>query len=300
MTTKSPFFRLWLPSLLVVWGATSAAAADRCCWESRIKFLDDLCCPCARVGWEDPFEERIETDRHDFTQSTKTVGRGVVQLEAGYTYFYLDEHEEIEQSHTTPELMARIGLTEDIELRLRWTYAWRFIDVHDDVDSAEDLRWAFKLDVTDQACWVPDSALEIRFTAPTGGSAWTTERVEFGLDYIYGWKLTEKLELAASTALSTNGLDDFGLLPEEPASDRFMLWSQSLAVGRELTEHTTLYVEYFGLFSYALEDDFTMHFVNTGVDFFLTHNFVLDVRAGMGLSPDADDLFLGVGGGYRF
>ena len=31
--------------------------------------------------------ERIETDRHDFTQSTTTAGRGVFQIESGYSFF---------------------------------------------------------------------------------------------------------------------------------------------------------------------------------------------------------------------
>jgi len=56
------------------------------CDEPRIKFLDDL----VGVHRRDPFEERIETERHDFTQSTKTVGYHVAQSEAGYSYFYND------------------------------------------------------------------------------------------------------------------------------------------------------------------------------------------------------------------
>ena len=118
--------------------------------EPFIKFLDDLACfPRGRCD-RDPYEERIETERHDFTQSTKTVGRGVVQFEAGYAYFYKDAHDEIEHSHTTPEGLLRLGLSDDIEFRLRWTYDWRFIDVEDNLDSAADLIWSLKLGMTDE------------------------------------------------------------------------------------------------------------------------------------------------------
>ena len=79
-----------------------------------------------------------------------------------------------------------------------------------------------------------------------------------------------------------------------------MVWSQSAGVGTELTDRMTLYAEYFGLFSHALEDNFSIHFFNLGLDFYLTRNLVLDLRAGKGLSDDADDLFVGVGGGYRY
>lgn len=281
-------------------GFQHSVAAQEMAGGPRIKFLDDIFCPSRSLSGHDPYEERIETERHNFTQSTTTVGRGVVQVEGGYTYFYKDQHDEIEQSHTTPEMLARIGLSDDIEFRIRWTYAWRFIDVAHNVDSAEDLRLAFKLDVTDQECWLPDSALEVRFTVPTGGSAWSTERLEFGLDYIYGWDVAEGWEVYGSTAFSTNGLGDFGLLPEKPASDRFMVWSQSAGIGTELTACSTLYVEYFGLYSHALEHDFLIHMFNVGVDYFLSNDFVLDLRVGKGLSDDSDDFFAGAGGAYRF
>jgi hypothetical protein len=268
--------------------------------EPRIKFLDDLWIFGRTASHRDPFEERIETDRHDFTQSTTTVGYHVAQIEAGYTYFYKDDGEEIEHSHTTPEMLFRLGLTDDIEFRVRWTYAWSFVDEGENVDSAEDLRWSFKLRTTDQEGCVPESALEVRFTAPTGGNAFSTERVEFGLDYIYGWEIVEGWELYGSTGFGTQALGDFGLVPEEPASDRFMLWTQSVAIGTELTERTTLYNEVYGVFSSGLEDDYANIYFNMGFDLFVTRDLVLDLRVGVGLTPESDDLFSGIGGGYRF
>lgn len=297
---------------VLCWTSSSLSAEEffrtECCGsecEPRLKFLDDLLCLGHNRSCRDPYDERIETDRHDFTQSTKTVGRGVVQLEAGYSYFYLDENEEIERAHTTPELMVRMGLSDDIEFRVRWTYAWAFLDAGEraeggNTDSAEDLRMSFKLGMTDQDCWLPESALEIRFTAPTGGVAFSTQRVEFGLDYIYGWELCEGWELCGSSGFGSNALGDFGLVPEEPASERFMAWSQSVAIGVELTERTTLYNEFYGVFSYGLEEDYAVTFFNMGLDYYVTENFVLDLRAGFGLTPDSDDFFTGVGGGYRF
>ena len=245
-------------------------------------------------------EERITTDRHDFTQSAKTVGRGVLQVESGYTYFYKDEHETIEQSHTAPELMLRMGLTESIEFRLRWNYAWRFIDEEEDVHGSEDLRWSFKLAMTEEGGWCPETALEVRFTAPTGGSAWSTDRIEFGLDYIYAWEFAPGWELAGSTGYAENALADFGFLPEEPASEHFIAGHQSAVLGTELTERMTLYAEWFGIWSRGLPDEFVISTFNMGADYFVTDNFVLDVRIGIGLNEDTDDFFTGIGGGYRY
>ncbi len=110
---------------LVIIGIDTGYAQECCddagCWP-QLKFLDDL----GRIGspcpQRDPYDERIETERHDFTQSTKTVGRGVVQVESGYSYFYKDADNEIEGSHTTPEMLVRFGLSDNIEFRLRYSY----------------------------------------------------------------------------------------------------------------------------------------------------------------------------------
>ena len=264
------------------------------------EFCDDFRKPCHRQ--HDPFEERIETERHDFTQSAVTVGCGVVQIEGGYTYFYKDTDEETESAHTTPELLLRFGLSEDIEFRLRWNHAWIFIDEEADRAGAEDLRYSLKLQMTRQPCagLLPTSALEVRGTAPTGGKAFSTNRAEFSLDYIYQWELTEGVTIAGSTGYLTNGFGDFGLLPDEPTNENFNVLSQSAVTGLELSESNTIYTEWFGLFSDGLENEFVVSVFNIGVDHYITDDFVLDFRAGVGLSEDSDDFFVGVGGGYRF
>jgi hypothetical protein len=275
--------------------ALGAAASSRGAWP---EFCDDLAgCPSGK----DPYEERIETERHDFTQSATTVGRGVVQVESGYTFFYDDENGERETAHTFPETMLRLGLSEDIEFRLRWDYAWVLAE-EEDKSGAEDLRWSFKLQITEQewSCWRPTSALEINSTLPTGGEAWTTGRVGIGLDYIYQWEVAEGTTLAGSTGFSTDGFGDFGLLPEDPQADKSLAMSQSAVVGFEMSESNTAYVEWFCILSHGLEDEYAIHVFDIGVDHYVTNNFVLDVRVGMGLSGDADDFFSGVGGGYRY
>lgn len=264
------------------------------------EFCDDFSKPCGQQ--RNPWEERIETERHDFTQSAVTVGQGVVQIESGYSYFYKDTGQEIESSHTFPETLVRLGLSEDIEFRLRGNYAWQFIDEATDQHGSEDLRYSLKFQITRQPpCGsLPTSALEIRGTAPTGGQDFSTDQAEFSFDYIYQWNLSKGVTFAGSTGFGTNGFADFAFLPEEPASDRFHCLSQSVVLGFELTDSNTMYAEWYGIFSDGLQDEFVNSVFNMGVDHYVTNNFVLDVRAGIGISDDSDDFFAGVGGGYRF
>ena len=135
-----------------------------------------LCLTTATCFGQELAEERIETDRHDFTQSTKTVGRGNSQLEFGYTYFYSDREGEIEDAHTGPESLLRVGITERTELRLRTNYAWVF-EEEDRREGSEDIRFAFKTETSEAEGLTPESALELRFTFPTGGDAWSTNQV---------------------------------------------------------------------------------------------------------------------------
>lgn len=265
-----------------------------------LEFVDDFTKPW--YAQRDPFEERIETERHDFTQSAVTVGRGVVQVEAGYSYFYKNTEEETESAHTTPELLLRVGLSEDIEFRLRWNHTWVFVDDEDDRIGSEDLRYTLKFQMTRQPCGglLPTSALEVRGTAPTGGQAFSTRQAEFSLDYIYQWELDEGLTIAGSTGFGTNGFGDFGLLPDEPTSESFNVLSQSAVLGLALSESNTMYTEWYGIFSDGLEDEFVTSVFNIGIDHYVTDDFVLDFRAGVGLSEDSDNFFTGVGGGYRF
>ncbi len=295
---RSHKFRIVGLALFVVFcNAANATAEDSAC---LFEFMDDLTTPwhCQRK----PFEERIETERHDFTQSVTTVGRGVIQIESGYTYFYKQQAEETESSHTLPEMLLRVGLTEDIEVRLRWNYAWIFVAEEEDRIGSEDLRYSLKLQMTreNDFNFLPTSALEVRGSAPTGGEAFTSEKVEFSLDYIFQWTLVEGVTLAGSTGYGTDGFGDFGLLPDAPTLERFNAYSFSAVLGMELGERNSLYAEWFGIYSDGLEDEFVVSVFNLGIDHYFNENFVVDVRVGAGLSEDADDFFSGVGGGYRF
>lgn len=277
--------------LLLVLGASDVFAED----SERLSFFRRSHEAADRMS-----SGRIETERHDFTQSTETVGRGVVQIESGYSFFLKSDEGETEQSHTAPESMLRLGLAEDVEFRLRYNAAWLFGET-ENRQGSEDLRFSFKGRLNDQLGWLPEGAVELRFSTPSGGRDWSTSKVESGIDYIYGWQLREGIELYGSTGVMQNALGDFAFRPTDPASEEFVVYTQSLAVGIETTEDSTLYVEFFGLFTDGFEDEEESPvFFNLGFDYFLSDDFVIDFRAGNGLNDDADDFFCGIGGGVRF
>ena len=73
----------------------------------------------------DAMAEPLITDRPDFTESTDAIPAGHFQLEAGYTFTYDREHTDRVRDHAAPEFLLRIGVIDDVELRLGWQgYSW--------------------------------------------------------------------------------------------------------------------------------------------------------------------------------
>lgn len=238
--------------------------------------------------------ERMETDRHEFTPSVLVVPKGAVQIESGYSFF----KKRRVRAHTLPELLVRYGLTENVELRFRYNEAWEFGEEHR--EGSEDLRLGTKLRLNNQRGLIPEAALNLLITAPTGSRDWTVGKTEFGVDYIFGWKISDRAEIYGSTGLSSDGIGDFDFLPEA-AGDDFVVFSESISIGYEFSERVTGYSEFFGLFTdgFGNKEDNQVYY-NMGVDYYFTNDFLIDFRVGTGLTQDSSDLFCGVGGAFRF
>lgn len=246
------------------------------------------------------FNERIETDRREFTQSTTVIEPDRFQIESGYTFFRRTRGEEHESSHTFPETLLRVGVGYATEMRFSYNAAWQFAEEGHQTGS-EDLRFSLKSRFNDQQDLIPQSAGILKSSVPTGSDPWSTDHFEWGGEYIYAWDIEDSFELYGSTGVSTNARGDFAFASESPGDDRFVVFSQSIAVGRDLTERIHGYAEVFGYFSHGLGTrEVNPVFLDIGADYFVTNNFVIDTRFGVGLNDDADDFFCGLGAGWRF
>src|SRR5262245_22982885 len=66
-----------------------------------------------------PGEDAIATDRPDFTEASSTVGKGRIQLEAGYTFIRDRAAGVTTTNHSYPEALLRIGaFAEWLEFRI--------------------------------------------------------------------------------------------------------------------------------------------------------------------------------------
>ena len=232
------------------------------------------------------------TDRPDFTEASSTVGLGVVQIEMGYTYSFDDDGTDRVVGHSYPEPLLRIGiLAEWLELRVGWNYATESVGGAR-VSGSEDLYLGFKIGLTPQAGILPEMALIPQLTVPTGADAFTSDQTLPGLNWNYGWDVTDCIATGGSTQINRN--------VDEVVVDAYAEWAQSWTVNYGLHDRVGAYTEWFAFFPHSATSASTEHYFDGGFTFLVNNNVQLDIRAGLGLNDAADDYFAGTGLSIRF
>ena len=241
-------------------------------------------------------DEPLVGDRPDFTESATTVGRGVVQLETGYTYLFDEEHGEKTAGHSFPEPLLRVGLlAEWLEFRIGWNYAEEkgIGPGGSTVETgSEDLYLGLKLGLTPQEGILPEMALIPQMTVPVGDPPFTADEVLPGLNWVYGWEISDCIALAGST--HANGAID------DVTGRRYLEMGQSMVIGYSLLDRLGAFTEWFAFFPYSADTAKPEHYFDGGFTFSVTNDLQLDVRAGLGLNDAAGDYFVGTGSIVRF
>ncbi|MFQ5993290.1 MAG: transporter, partial [Nitrospiraceae bacterium] len=180
-------------------------------------------------------EEPLVTDRPDFTESTETVAPGRFQLEAGYTFTKREDDGE----HSLPEVLLRVGILQQLELRLAVNYL--ALDRPDgDADGFEDLSLGVKIKLVKGSerfdLMQPSIGVVVATTLPTGADDIGEDEPQPEVKLAFAWDLSERFSLGSNL--------NYAYLSED--GDRFHQFSGSLSLGITLTEKWGAYVEYFG------------------------------------------------------
>jgi hypothetical protein len=255
-------------------------------------------------GWkkedEEPKTKRsepLQSDRPDFTEASTTVGRGMIQIEAGYTYSQDREGDVVRHGHSYAETLLRIGMFADwFEWRVyqnftseSLSFRGRPADPHTPVRGAQDLSLGCKVALTEQNRFLPETAVILRMSVPTGSSEATAGKVLAGGSLLYGWDVIEDCLSLGGSTLADRAVDE----------DRktHIVFAQSITVGYKLTRKLGAYTEWYALFPSGASAPglSAQHYLDGGFTYKVTPDLQFDVRAGYGLSRGAQDFFVGAG-----
>jgi hypothetical protein len=234
----------------------------------------------------------LVTDRPDFTEATSTVGLGVAQLEIGYTYTFDNDGALATKSPTYPETLLRYGVGADwLELRFVWTYANEEVG-NTMASGSPDLGLGLKIALTPQEGVLPEMALIPQMMVPTGSNVFSADEVLPGLNWLYGWEISD--------CISTAGSTQFNRALDENTLNAYTEWAQSWTVAYTLTDDIGGYTEWFAFFPHSADTATVEHYFNGGLTYLVHNDLQFDVRAGVGLNDAADDYFVGTGLSIRY
>jgi hypothetical protein len=234
--------------------------------------------------------EPLVTDRPDFTESAETVAPGRFQIESGYTFARVGDDKE----HTLGELLLRVGLFQQVELRIAGnSYVW--LESPDgDADGFEDMSVGAKIKLLDASeefdLMRPNAAVIVATSLPTGAESIGEDEPQPELKLALAWDLSERFSLGSNL--------NYAYLNE--GGDRFHQFSGSIALGFRLTEQWGTYIEYFGFVPESDGGPNTSYF-NGGFTYLINEDLQLDARAGVGVwNGRSPDYFTGIGFAWRW
>lgn len=232
----------------------------------------------------------IETDRPDQTECSSVVGRGRVQVEAGWTHAATDLGGITAASDTVPETLVRIGITPWLEGRViyggygieRLSPGGRF------GSGSNDMAIGFKFHLAAESAPLPEIALNVHSSVPIAPAGRTSGRCDPDFRFLLAHSLPLDFSLGYNLGMAwTTGEESPGDRDTTAAAE------YTLTVGKGLGESFGVFVEIFGDAAFHGGPPTTT--LDGGITYSPIPNLQFDVAGGIGLSSTADDWFAGLG-----
>jgi hypothetical protein len=224
------------------------------------------------------YGQTIITDRPDQTESSSTIPKGSLQIEAGFLLGSSDNDIIKERQILAPSILSRYGLTNGIELRLLTQFESIKNRSTDEVyDGISDLEIGAKVQLFKKESSTTEIAFLSHLILPTASKQLTNDK--FGSIN----KLSISHPLSESIGIGYNvGYDYFGM-----GNGNF---TYSLALGIGLTNTMGIYLE-----PYGAVIDFKTHEASfdVGVTYLPKDNLQFDLSYGIGLNHTMNYISVG-------
>jgi hypothetical protein len=258
----------------------------------------------------------INTDRPDFTDVATVVGKGVAQLETGWTYDHRQQSDVQFNVQTIPESLLRIGRSDRFEWRIKWTNGYTTATYRDiatnhfaTISGVSDTTLGFKYTTFFQDDWMPLQTIVTRLGVPTGSYGFSANTVQPGISYVYNWQVRKWWFTRGSTGVDflNNASPVFSPIGSPSSVPTYTIGYdyqvqgfQSFSTYLQLAQRVGMFVEWYALFHSHASDDHTDQYQNYGWYFYATPNLQFDARIGARLGTHANEVFTGAGVSFRF
>ena len=240
----------------------------------------------------------LVTDRPDQTESAEVVPRGFFQLEWGWIHTADDEDEVTERSDDIGNFLLRIGIFENVELRLGWNgfsaRDRRAASVGQSQSGLLDADLGFKIKLAEERGSRPQVAFLGALVLPVGDDEISESRFDPAFRFAFAHSLSDRLGVGYNLGMVWESeFDDDG--------ERKLLSSAiyTLASGFAISDTVAAYVELFGSIP-ASASGIPSNSFDGGFVWLVRPNLQLDIEAGVGLSSAAADWSVGAGLTVRF
>ncbi|HXV74821.1 MAG TPA: transporter, partial [Candidatus Polarisedimenticolaceae bacterium] len=187
----------------------------------------------------------LVTDRPDVTESSETVRRGSVQVEAGYGFARFDGETERLDVTAFPSTLVRVGLDPRIELRLEWdgliSESREAGGQRTEETGSGNMALGVKIKLREEQGALPQLAMLVDAVLPTGSQTFRADRIDPAIRLAGSNRLTGRLGLSYNVGVGALTVE------EAPADlDTEVLGRYSVALGIGLSERWGAFVEAFG------------------------------------------------------
>ena len=244
----------------------------------------------------------INTDRSDFTDTPYTVGEGISVLETGITNTRVNSTDGHSTLRSLPESL----------LRYKWL-GYQLLNQENTHTGAiasgfggGDFDLAFKWTMFQQKNWFPMTTLVGGALIPTGTNGFSGDSVQPHFNFVQGWEVRRFIYLKHQFGLDyltqpsfsvtgPTGMSGPVLTGNRSALDSY---HSSISCLYQATKHLGGFVEWFALYG---QNQQTTNFFDAGYFFYLTPNIQLDGVIGSSIAAqDTNTLFTKIGFSTRW
>lgn len=221
----------------------------------------------AAPAWAQP---DLITDRPDQTESAVTVEPGRIQIETGVLFTHNKSGGATSEVTEVLGTLLRIGLSDRLELRVGFD---GLISVPG-ASGLGDASLGAKVMVAEETANRPQVAVLVETSVPIGDDGFTSA------DYAPSARLALSKDFGDSLGIG------FNVGAEFPEDDEILFYT--LAAGVGIDDKNGFFLEIFG-------DTESSHSFDAGWTYLVKSNLQFDLAAGVGLSDEAPNWFVGLG-----